>query len=184
MNLSKRTKYLLYGSVLVVVSLGTIASVPGISTVNSTITIPSPYKSAYPAFRPLVSSDTTVPRNVLKALYVPANAKIKADINYDGGSGTFDRAIVLSTTYSQRQINSFFIASLKHFGWNIIQDSSRGNGVQIFASIAGSDGHYWEVGIKTPFQISSISGRVTVFRSENTTSANDVQLRILQMSFE
>ncbi len=184
MNLSKRTKYILYGSALAVVSLGTIASVPSVSNGNSHITIPSPFKSAYPDFASLVTSATAVPQNVLKSLYVPKNAILHADINYDRGSGTFDRAIVLSTTYSQRQINNFFIASLKHFGWSIIQDSTASNELQIFASIAGSDGHYWEVGIKTPFQINPISGRVALVRRENATNTRDVQLRILQMSFE
>ncbi len=184
MALTKKTKYVLYTTALVAMSLGTVLSVPAVSSRNPHIEIPAPYKSALGYFAPLVTNNTSVPQNVLKALYVPSYCTLNAQINYDRGSGTFDRAIVLSTTYTQRQINNFFIATLRHFGWSIIQATKTNGELQIFANIAGSDGHYWEVGIKSPFNVNSASGQVVFSNSSKARGTRNVQLRILQMSFQ
>jgi hypothetical protein len=183
-RLSKKTKYTLYGAALAVVSLGTVASVPAISPANSSITIPDPYTSAVPDFSALLTTSPSVPTNVIKALYIPSDAKLRAQINYDRGSGTFDRSIVINCPYSASQLNSFFTSSLKHFGWNIIQDTKTDSSIDIFASIAGDDGHYWEVGIKTPFKVTNSGGQTHLYTAPQERDSTNVQLRILQMSFD
>lgn len=180
MKLSRKARYTLGIGAIVFVTAGSLAAVPFSSAPHPTEKIPGPVLSAKVDFAPLTPPQA-VPRNVLGALYLPKASTVLAWINYDRSNGTFDRSIELGLDMSLAQEGRFFQAALRHYGWTVVEDKTIPGGTEIFGRIAGSDGNFWEVGIKTPFQLPQMGA--SVHRAKGTTPAftRIAEVRLLQL---
>lgn len=180
MKLSKKARYTLGIGAILVVTGGSLAAVPFSSTPQPKERIPDPVLSAKTDFAPLTPPQA-VPRNVLGALYVPKASTVLAWINYDRSNGTFDRSVELGLNMSLSQEGNFFQAALRHYGWTVVADKTIPGGTEIFGRIAGNDGNFWEVGIKTPFQLPQMGASVHRAKGVPSAFTRVAEVRLLQL---
>ncbi len=148
-----------------VIAIGSLAAIPNGGGTGSGLPIPFSATSAAPALAALAPGGL-VPKDIANTILVPVGfAPVKyGNLNVYGTS--FDRALVARVGLNPLQLERFFRAALPDEGWRIENVTRIPGGEEIFATKAGSDGYYWEVGIKDPY------GR-----------RGEVQLRLLQVTF-
>ncbi len=172
---TKKSRWIAGALAVIAVSVGTLFGLPtGGQKQQLPINLPSMPSAPY--FSP-VAPDGVVPANVLGALLIPQNSKRTAWHNYDQGNGQFDREITISVRDGFSSTKSFFNSSLRDAAWKILSSQASGMGYQILALHAGSDGHFWEIGV-TISRRPKISGASSQNRA--TSSQTSVALRLLQ----
>ncbi len=150
------------------VSIGTLAAIPSGGQKPAQIPIPGSATTALPQLQKL-GPDGQIPRNVAETVLLPVGMVPTGYKNLNPQGTTFDGYVLYRSTMTPPQVLAFFKAALPDAGWHLYNASvTKGQDV-ILASKAGSDGFYWEVGIKDPFP----SGR----------SRSNLQLRVIQISF-
>ena len=107
-----------------------------------------------------------IPNDIASTLLVPVGFAAVEYQNFNVYGTTFDRAVVGRVDLSSAQLERFFRAALPDGGWHLENVTSIRGGEEIFATKPGSDGFYWEVGIKDPYG-----------------GSRRVQLRLLQVTF-
>ncbi|KJE75888.1 hypothetical protein [Ferrimicrobium acidiphilum] len=153
---------------IVVVSIGTLAAIPSGGQRPAQIPIPTSATTAMPQLLKLGPAGE-IPKNIAETVLIPVGMVAKAYENLNAGGANFDGYILYQSKMRPRQVLAFFKASLPDAGWHLYDASvTKGQDV-ILASKAGNNGFYWEVGIKDPYPAKS--------------SASELQLRILQVSF-
>jgi hypothetical protein len=177
-KLTKRAQGVLAAAAILLVAGISLAAVPISSHPHPSVPLTAPSIPLMKDFSPLVPPQT-VPRNVLDALRIPKNSQLLAWINYDRSTGAFDRSIELALPITADAEEHFFEAMLTHYGWSILSTQPSVAGSDILARIAGSDGNYWEVGIKTPFQLSGAQAKVVKTKVKASLIAITVEVRLL-----
>ncbi len=89
------------------------------------------------------------PRDILDHLVVPSGARRNGAHCQSGGVSLYDCQVRLSLSAPPSQVVGFFSAALRHEGWSkLAKDATvQGNGTELLAQRASSDGFYWEVGV-------------------------------------
>lgn len=177
-TLTKRAKVVLGTAAIVLVAATSLAAVPVSTHPHPSVPLTEPAVPAKRDFAPLIPPQA-VPGNVIKALYIPKDAKLLAWINYDRSTGAFDRSIELDFPGTADEEARFFESMLTHYGWSILSTQPSVAGSDILARIAGSDGNYWEVGIKTPFQLSGAQAKVAKTHVKASLTGITVEVRLL-----
>jgi hypothetical protein len=133
---------------LIGMAVGAIMAVP---TSSSPTNLPLPYPEM-PASSYLnqITSGGFLPANVAAATFIPASSKLIGVENFDQGAGAFDRGLILEVSIPPAKLNSFFVPALGNRGWKILTNTTSHSGSNLIARIAGSDGNFWEIGIKNP----------------------------------
>jgi hypothetical protein len=180
MALTKRTKRSLYVIGILVAAGSSLSAIPLSSSPRSNIHVNAPFTSARGDYGPLLKG-TSMPTNVIAAVAIPQESTLLGRINYDGNQGTFDRSIEISSSLTPSGAYQFFSDVLQKNGWSILEHTFAAGHGQIIARIAGSDGNYWEVGIKFPFVLTaSQAGLATTLRSPSPGRFS-IEVRLLQL---
>lgn len=174
---SKRAQYLIVSTALLVMSVGTLMAVPTSAREDPSIKLPSSARNASSAFR-VVTPSGAVPSNVMYALFVPKNSNLVGWHNYDRGNGPYDRSITIFMRATPKQEYAFFKAALQQQGWKILENHSTNKASEILGSIGGSDGRYWEIGIRQSSPESPLRDNTS---SKTLDSGITIELRLLQM---
>lgn len=153
-------------------AFGAIMAVPTSSTPTN-LPLPYPEMSAT-KYLSQISTGGYLPANVSNATFIPSSSKLIGVENFDQGAGAYDRGLILEVPIPAAKLNSFFVPALGNRGWKILSKITSRTGSNLIARIAGSDGNFWEIGIKTP----PPSSYETV--SPPTPKGLLIELRILQ----
>lgn len=99
-----------------------------------------------------LSSGGGPPEDVLASLAAPRGSATVGTDDYDGNSGTYDRAVDLSGPMTQEAVLSFYETYLPEKGWSVKGEYPVPNasGREVIATRAGSDGYEWEVAVADP----------------------------------
>ncbi len=152
---------------IVVAAIGSLAAIPSGGGSDAAVPIPSSATTSLPAWESL-DPGHVVPANIDRTILIPASAAVVGTHDANPFGSEFDAWISLRTTQSPRALGAFFQAALPDEGWHISSLSVTRTSLELIASKAGSDGSYWEVGIKDP-----VAG----------SPGAPLQVRLLQVSF-
>jgi hypothetical protein len=95
-----------------------------------------------------IASGGTPPADILGALVVPDGAKIGSTTTEDAGVDQYDRSISFQILTTSPQLLKFYTTALKRDRWSLLGTYAiAGQGTEILAQRAGSDGYEWEVGV-------------------------------------
>ncbi len=165
----RRVVYIVVGVlVLVAVALSSLAAIPSGGTKGAQIPIPYSATTLEPIMYKL-APDGLAPKDVIDSVLAPVGYSVVKTANLNLYGSTFDKYADLRVHLSPSQVSKFYQAALQDAGWSIQKVQAIAGGDEIVASRAGSDGFYWEVGIKDPIA-KAISGSI-------------VQVRLIQISF-
>jgi hypothetical protein len=94
-----------------------------------------------------ISSGGTPPSDVLGALVVPEGARIGGTTTEDAGIDQYDRSISFQLSTTSGELVKFYQTELKRARWAMLGTYQvAGQGTEVLAQRAGSDGYEWEVG--------------------------------------
>jgi len=98
-----------------------------------------------------ISDGSAPPKDILDALAVPYGSDETGTANYDGGAGTFDRAVDFSVGGST-DVLAFYRGFLPSHGWKLkgTYPVPNSKGEEVLATRAGSDGFDWTAAIADP----------------------------------
>jgi hypothetical protein len=114
-------------------------------------------ESAKTAFKPIVGPDNP-PSDVVAAIVLPESSERTSYENYDGGQSTYDRSATFAVAQSPKTVVNFYVDELKRAGWGKVSNfADTSGGTQLFATREGSDGYYWQIGVKIDQASGSIS---------------------------
>lgn len=176
--------------IVAVVFLGGVALALTSSTPPSRVlvpagrsTLPGVAVAALPAGPDLarIASAGQPPADVVDALVVPAGARVTGTRDEDAGVSQYDRSIELSVPATPSELRAFYRAELAHLHWTFLGEVplDGGQGTEILAKRASTDGYYWEVGVLITPAEPAISPALAGGSGGPTSSA--LELRILEM---
>jgi hypothetical protein len=115
-------------------------------------------ETAARALAPIVSGGVPPP-DVLAALVVPAGATRTGTTNEADQASTYDESARFTLDARPKSVVAFYTTELKRARWTdiTVDAAATGNGTELYGTRAGSDGHYWEVGIRVERASGSLS---------------------------
>ncbi|MHB8191583.1 MAG: hypothetical protein ACYDHP_14440 [Ferrimicrobium sp.] len=154
--------------VLGAIAVGSLGAIPSGGQKPAQLPIPFSATTAYPIVERLDPTGL-VPHDIGTTILMPVGYRVRAlsDLNSQGTN--FDRSASIVVSLAPTQVEAFFKAALPDAGWSIQSVTPFKGGAEVVASKAGSDGFYWEVGIKDP--------------SGSATRGSILQMRLVQVSF-
>jgi hypothetical protein len=95
-----------------------------------------------------IAGGGTPPSDVLGALVVPQGARIGSTTTEDAGVDQYDRSISFQLSTTSGELVKFYQTELKRARWSMLGTYQvAGQGTEVLAQRAGSDGYEWEVGV-------------------------------------
>jgi hypothetical protein len=89
------------------------------------------------------------PGNVLAAISVPRGTAVVSHVNNTAAVGQYDAQVVMSVGATQGALRVFFATAMKQQGWQVFSQGPASHdpgGLEVLGKMAGSDGHYWDMG--------------------------------------
>ncbi len=127
-----------------------------------------------------IASAGEPPGDIVDALVVPSGSTVTGHAREDRGVAQFDRSVTLDAPASASRVVAFYRTELKRAGWHVAgaDATADGRGTRIFATRAGADGYYWEVGVtvepRTPALSPALAGDAA-----SPTSSLDIRLFVV-----
>lgn len=153
MALAPRSKKVLGWGVgiaaILVAAIGSLAAIPSGGGEEASSPIPYSATTSLGAWQGL-DPGNVIPANIERTILIPADATITGRHNANPYGTEFDAWVWLRSALTPSEIRNFFVAALPDEGWHVESASASSTATTIIASKAGSDGSYWEVGIKDP----------------------------------
>lgn len=176
---TKKSKWIAGTVAIIVISAGTLIGTPTSGKIRH---IPLNMKATSSAADfSAVTPKGLVPSDVLNALLVPKDSTRTGWKNYDQGNGTYDRQVNISVPASFASTESFYKTVLEDNAWKVLSKRNITSGYQFLALHAGSDGHFWEIGITisgTPSSVPALNSAAS--NNTHSTNTTPVKLRLLQ----
>ncbi|MDA8025005.1 MAG: hypothetical protein M0T78_00460 [Actinomycetota bacterium] len=175
-RLSKKARWWILGTLLVVFTLSTLAGVPLGTKAQPEVAITQPYVSIRAQ---MIKQDPerVVPNNIYNTAVVPSNSTFYQLENLDQGNGQFDRSVSYLSPLTTSQLDLFASSFIAHFGWKLMTFTKNGSTHSYYLQKAGQDGNVWEM----LFQISPPPANLTTL---NSNISNVITERILITSFQ
>jgi hypothetical protein len=152
---------------ILVASIGSLSAIPSGGGGSSPQPIPLSATTSAASWAGL-DPGRVIPANIERSILIPASASVAATHNANPYGSEYDAWLDLRTSIAPGRLEAFFAAALPDEGWHVASTSTSRRGFTLIASKAGSDGSYWEVGIKDP-----VAG----------PGGSELQVRLLQVSF-
>jgi hypothetical protein len=120
------------------------------------------------------------PTNVIEALVVPADATLTKTQRENENLELFAGSISLSAPYQASDIITFYRLELAHEKWKVTRTdaTANGKGSELFATIAGSDGFYWELEVIVESSNPSVS---PALGGGDATVSSSVSLQLVEL---
>jgi hypothetical protein len=120
------------------------------------------------------------PANVIDALVVPANATLTAFHRQAENLELFAGSITLAAPDQASDLVTFYRLELAHERWKVTRTDATadGKGSELFATIAGSDGFYWELEVIVESSNPSVS---PALGGGDATVASSVSLQLVEL---
>jgi hypothetical protein len=154
---------------LAVLAIGSLGAIPSGGGRPAAIPIPG---SAAPTVSMWAHLDSLhqIPKGIEETILVPQSFHLLTTVSLNPGGSNFDGYLLGRVPMSPRSVLAFYRAALPDAGWHVYDASIDKGVIEVIASKAGSNGFYWEVGIKDPYR--QLDGRL-----------QGLQVRLLQISF-
>jgi hypothetical protein len=120
------------------------------------------------------------PSNVIDALVVPANSTLSASHRQAENLELFAGSITISAPDQASDVVSFYRLELAHEKWKLTRTDATadGKGSELFATIAGSDGFYWELEVIVESSNPSVS---PALGGGDATVSSTVSLQLVEL---
>jgi hypothetical protein len=120
------------------------------------------------------------PSNVTNALVVPASATLSSFNRETENLELFAGSVTLAAAYQPSALITFYQLELAHEGWKDSRTdaTANGKGTELFATIAGSDGFYWEVEVIVESKNPSVS---PALGGGDATVSSSVSLQLVEL---
>jgi hypothetical protein len=134
---------------ILVAAIGSLSAIPSSGGGSTAQPIPYSATTSLGAWQRL-DPGGVIPGNIERTILIPASAAVVGEHNANPFGSEYDAWLSLRTSLRPNQAEAFFRAALPDEGWHVSSVSAIPGGFEIIASKAGSDGSFWEVGIKDP----------------------------------
>lgn len=120
------------------------------------------------------------PANVTNALVVPANSTLTASHRQGENLELFAGSVTLSAPDDASDVVQFYRVELAHEKWKLTRTdaTANGKGSELFATIAGSDGFYWELEVIVESSNPSVS---PALGGGDATVSSSVSLQLVEL---
>jgi hypothetical protein len=120
------------------------------------------------------------PANVTGALVVPANSTLTSSHREAENLELFAGSLTLSAPYQPSDLVTFYRLELAHEKWKVTRTdaTANGKGSELFATIGGSDGFYWELEVIVESSNPSVS---PALGGGDATVASSVSLQLVEL---
>jgi hypothetical protein len=120
------------------------------------------------------------PENVIEALVVPAGATLSSAHREAENLELFAGSVTLLAPDQPSDLVSFYRLELTHEKWKVTRTDATldGKGSELFATIGGSDGFYWELEVTVESSNPSVS---PALGGGDATVASSVSLQLVEL---
>lgn len=134
---------------ILVAAVGSLGAIPSGGGTDASSPIPYSATTSLGAWQAL-DPGGVIPANIQRTILIPADAAVVARHDANPFGTEYDAWLWLRSALTPAEVRSFFVAALPDEGWHVESASTSSGSATIIASKAGSDGSYWEVGVKDP----------------------------------
>jgi hypothetical protein len=123
------------------------------------------------------------PANVSGALVVPAGATLSSFQKVTENLELFAGSVTVASADQPSAVVTFYRLELAHEGWKVTRTdaTATGKGTEVFATIAGSDGFYWEVEVIVESTNPSVS---PALGGGDASATSSVSLQLVELNDE
>jgi hypothetical protein len=120
------------------------------------------------------------PANVIEALVVPAGSSLTSFQRVSENLELYTGSVTLSAPDQPSDIVKFYRLELNHEKWKVTRTDATldGKGSELFATIGGSDGFYWELEVTVESSNPSVS---PALGGGDATVASTVELQLVEL---
>jgi hypothetical protein len=120
------------------------------------------------------------PPNVIDAIVVPADSTLSSTHRQPENLELFAGSITLSAPDQASDLLTFYRLELAHEKWKLTRTdaTANGKGSELFATIAGSDGFYWELEVIVESSNPSVS---PALGGDDATVSSSVSLQLVEL---
>jgi hypothetical protein len=123
------------------------------------------------------------PADVSGAIVVPAGSTLTTSHRVPDSLELFDGSVTLAAPDAASALVSFYRLELSHDGWKVTRTdaTANGKGTELFGTIAGSDGFYWEVEVTVESANPSVS---PALGGGDASASSSVSLQLVELNDE